>query len=243
MNKFLFTAAALAAAAGLSAQDPKSSYSVTADFAYASEYVFRGLEQSDAALQPAVTVTIDKLQLGVWSSQALSNQSEAWAHGNEVDVWGSYGIPVGSATVTLGGTAYLYPSARASLGEPDNTWELSAGISAPLGPVTGSATYFHDFVLDADTFQFGLVHSWALPDDKGAFDLGATYGFNDIQDGNGDLPGTGGVDYRYWSFNATLSYKLTNTTTAKLGAVYTGVNKIAGAPKNLLFTVGVTAGL
>ena len=41
-------------------------------------------------------------------------------------------IPFGKATLTLGGTAYLYPSARPSFGEPDSTWELSAGVSGPL---------------------------------------------------------------------------------------------------------------
>lgn len=243
MRKLLITAAAIAAAAGLRADEPKSSYVVTADFVYASEYVFRGFEQTDAALQPAVTFTMNTFSLGVWSSQALSNQSTGWAQGNEIDVWGTYGIPVGKATVTLGGTAYLYPSARPSFGEPDSSWELSAGVSAPLGPLSGSATYFHDFVLDANTFQFGLGYSMALPDEKGSFDLAGQYGFNKIDDGNGDLPGTGGVDYRYWAVSGTLSYKLTATTTLKTGLTYTGVNKVSGFPKNLIFTVGVTAGL
>lgn len=245
MKLKLLTALALAcASSGLRAEETKSSYSITADFFYVSEYVFRGIEQQDAAFQPAVTFTKDTLALGVWTSQALTNKSAVWAQGSEIDFWGTYGVKLSeSVTATFGGTYYLYPSARPSLSEPDKTYELSAGLSAPLGPLTGSVTYFKDFVLESNTFQFGLGYSIPLPEEKGSFDLAGTYGFNDIGDGDGDLPGTAGFDYRYYALSATLAYKLTAAATLKLGATYTGVNNIPGAPKNLVFSVGVTAGL
>jgi hypothetical protein len=244
MKKLLSLLAALVVAAGLRAETdsaPKSSYSITTDFVYVSEYIFRGIEQQDAALQPAVTFTRETLSLGVWSSQALSNKTLAWSQGSEIDVWGSYGIPFGKATLTLGGTAYLYPSARPSFGEPDSTWELSAGISGPLGPLTGSATYFHDFVLDANTFQFNLAHSLSLA--GGTLDFSGFYGLNDIADGNGDLPGTGGIDYKYFGVGAAFTYKLTNTTALKLSLNYVDVDDLPGAPSNLWASVGFTAGL
>lgn len=245
MKKTLLAALALTlASSGLHAEEPKSSYSITADFVYASEYVFRGIEQQDAALQPAVTFTSGSLALGVWTSQALTNRSVNWSQGSEIDLWGTYGIKLNdSYTAVLGGTYYLYPSARPRLSEVDKTYELSAGLTGPVGPLTGSATYFHDFVMESNTFQFGLAYSIPLPEEKGSFDLGATYGFNDIGDGDGDLPGTGGFDYRYYAVSASIAYKLTAAATLKTGLTYTGVNKIAGAPKNLIFTVGVTAGL
>lgn len=243
MRKILITTAVLLAGLGLRADEPKSSYTITTDFVFVSEYVFRGFEQTDSAFQPAVTLTADSLSVGIWTSQAAANRSEGWAQGNEVDLWLTYGVPVGQSTLTFGGTAYLYPSARARLGEPDKTYEGSVALSGPLGPLTGTATYFHDFVLDANTVQFGLAHSIAMPDDKGSFDLSANYGFNKIDDGNGDLAGTGGVDYRYYLLTAALSYKLNDAATLKLSANYTGVNKVAGAPKNLWFSIGVSAGL
>ena len=45
------------------------------------------------------------------------------------------------------------------------------------------------------------------------------------------------------ALSATLAWKLTAAATLKLGATYTGVNRIPGAPKNLVFSAGVTAGL
>jgi hypothetical protein len=244
MKKTLSLLAALFAVAGLRAETdsaPKSSYSITTDFLYVSEYIFRGLEQQDAALQPAVTFTKDTLSLGVWSSQALANKTLAWSQGSEIDVWGSYGIPLGKATLTLGGTAYLYPSARPSFGEPDSTWELSTAISGPVGPLTGTATYFHDFVLDSDTFQFNLAYSLSLA--AGTLDFSGFYGLNDIGDGNGDLPGDGGIDYKYFGVGAAYTYKVTNTTAFKFSVNYVDVADLPGAPKNLWVSVGFTAGL
>lgn len=243
MKKTLLASFALLAAAGLRAEETKSSYSITTDFFYASEYIFRGIEQQDQAFQPAVTFTKDTLSLGVWTSQALTNKSLVWAQGSEIDLWGTYGLPAGPATITLGGTYYWYPSARPSFSEPGHTFELSAGVSAPLGPLTGSATYFHDFVLEANTLQLGLAYSIPIEKDRSSFDLAATYGFNDIGDGDGGLPGTTGFDYRYYALSATFSSKLTAAATLKAGLTYTGVSRIPGAPKNLIFTVGLSAGL
>jgi hypothetical protein len=247
MKTKLTTLLALALASGpaVRADDaPKSSYSITADFAYVTEYIFRGLEQQDTALQPAVTFTKDTFSLGVWSSQALSNQSVNWAQGNEVDVWFSYGIPFDKATVSVGGTAYLYSSARPSFGEPDSTWELSLGASGPLGPLTGSATYFHDFVLEADTFEFKLAYSVPLPNDRGSVDFGAFYCLNDLGDANGDLAGSPTLDYKYFGAGAALTYKLTGTTAFKASLNYVDVDDVPGAPgANLWFSIGFTAGL
>jgi uncharacterized protein (TIGR02001 family) len=238
MKKLLIAAAALAVAAGLRAEEPKSSYSVTADFSYATKYVFRGFKQTEDAFQPSVTVASGGFTAGLWSSMALTDKKAGWAQGREYDVFASYAIPVDKATITFGGTAYLYPSARPSLGEDDKTYELSAGVALPVGPLSGSATYFHDMVLDSNTFEFGLGYSVGF--EGGSFDVKGTYGFNDIEDGNGDLPGTGGVDYRYWAVSASLSYKVAESVTAKAGVTYTGVNKVADAPKHFLGTAGLT---
>lgn len=236
--------ALLLSAAAVRAGESKSSYSITADFAYASEYIFRGLEQQDGALQPAVTFTKDTLSLGVWSSQGLAHQGANWAQASEIDLWFTYGVAFDQATVTAGGTAYLYPSARPSLGEPDRTWELSLGVSGPLGPLSGSATYFHDFVLDANTLEFRAAYSIALADGKGSVDFGAFYALNDLGDANGDLAGEPKLDYRYFGASAALTYKLTATTALKASVNYVDVRDVPGAPgANLWFALGFTAGL
>ena len=228
----------------LRAEEPKSSYSITADFLYVTEYIFRGIEQQDGALQPAVTFTKDTLSLGVWSSQALSNRSANWAQGNEVDVWFSYGISFDQATISVGGTGYLYTTARPSFGEPDDTWELSLGASGPLGPLTGSATYFHDFVLKSDTFEFKLAYSLPLPDDRGAVDFTGFYALNDIGDVNGSHAGEHTIDYKYFGASAAFTCKLNARTALKASVNYVDVDDVPGAPgANLWFAIGVSAGL
>ncbi len=244
MRKILIITAALLATLSLRADEPASSYSITTDFTYASEYIFRGLELSDQALQPSVNVKSGNLSLGVWSSQALSNRSAVFAQGSEIDVFGGYSFTLTeSYTLTLGGTIYLYPSARPSLGEIDKTVEPSLSVSGPIGPLSGSATYYKDLDLEADTFQFSLGYSIPLPDEKGSFDLSATYGLADIGDTNAGLPGSSGLDYRYWAVSAAWSHKLTSAATLKVSANYTGVSRVTGAPKNLWFSVGVSTGL
>ena len=228
----------------LRAEEPKSSYSITADFLYVTEYIFRGIEQQDGALQPAVTFTKDTLSLGVWSSQALSNRSANWAQGNEVDVWFSYGISFDQTTISVGGTGYLYTTARPSFGEPDDTWELSLGASGPLGPLTGSATYFHDFVLKSDTFEFKLAYSLPLPDDRGAVDFTGFYALNDIGDVNGSHAGEHTIDYKYFGASAAFTCKLNARTALKASVNYVDVDDVPGAPgANLWFAIGVSAGL
>lgn len=237
--------AALFFGSALFAEETKSSYSISTDFTFATEYIFRGIEQQDRAFQPSITLAYDALTLGIWSSQALNHKRESWAQGSEIDFTAAYAIPVTKdTTLTFGGTYYYYPSARPSLGEPDGTYEPSVGISGPLGPLAASATYYHDFVLRANTVLFTVAHGFALAGDKGSFDVSAFYGSNDITDGNGDLPGTGGVDYRFFGADAVLSYKASATTTAKVGAHYVDVSRLAGAPgANIWFSVGVTVGL
>lgn len=245
MRLTLLAAGALLLASTLHAEDSKSSYSITTDFTYASEYIFRGVEQQDQAFQPAVTFTKDTLSLGVWTSQGLNNKNLVWAQGSEIDLWGGYGIPFGEKyTFTVGGTYYWYPSARDSLGEPGYTYELSGGVSGPVGPLTGSATYFHDFKLKANTFQFGLGYSVPMANANTTLDVGGFYGFNDIGDGNGGLAGESGFDYRYYGLDATLGYKLTPAATLKLGLHFVDVSNLPGAPgANLWVSIGVTAGL
>jgi uncharacterized protein (TIGR02001 family) len=245
MRKILLAAGALLLALSLHAEDSKSSYSITTDFTYVSEYIFRGIEQQDQAFQPSVTFIQDTLTLGVWTSQGINNQNLVWAQGSEIDLTGSYGIPFGEKyTFLVGGTYYWYPSARDSLGEPGYTWELSGGVAGPVGPLTGSATYFHDFKLKANTFEFTLAYSVPLSNQNSTLDVSAGYGFNDIGDGNGGLPGESGYDYRYYHAHATYGYKLTPATTLKIGLHFVDVSKLAGAPgANLWFSVGLTAGL
>ncbi len=244
MKKLILSALAFVAAASLRAENAAPSYSLTSDFTFVSEYVFRGVKQQSASFQPSVNFEAGAFSAGLWTAQAVEQRTGSWAQGNEIDLFAGYAFALsGDHELALGVTSYLYPSARPSLGEPDSTWELSGGVSGPVGPLTGSATWFHDFELDANAFEFSLAYTVPLPARDVALDISAVYGFNDIADANGGLHGTGGVDYRYHGLDATLVWKLTAAAALKLGVHYADVAKHPGAPgANVWISVGVTTG-
>lgn len=246
MKNIATVIAALFFGSALFAEASKSSYTISTDFTLASEYIFRGIEQQDRAFQPSITVAYEALTLCIWTSQALNHKNESWAQGNEIDFTVAYAIALpNDATLTLGGTYYYYPSARPSFGEPDVTYEPSLAISGTIGPVNASASYYHDFVLKSDTFEFALTYSVPMKaEGRLSLDLIAQYGFNKIEDGNGDLPGTGGIDYRYHCLHANFGYKATASTTVKFGAHYVDVSRLAGAPgANLWYSGSLTISL
>lgn len=233
MRKLLITSAALLAAFGLHAQEPASSYTITTDFTFVSEYIFRGVKQQDSAFQPSVSIAAGSFAGGIWTSQALEKRSASWAQGNEIDLFGTYSFKLGEDyTLSVGGTYYLYPSARPSLGELDETIESSVGVSGPLGPLTSYATYFHDFDLDSDTFEFGLGYAGSFSE-KAGYELGASYGLASFDVGG---------DYDYYSAKAVITYKLTASALLKVGAYWADTD-IAGLDSNTWFSVGVTTGL
>jgi uncharacterized protein (TIGR02001 family) len=240
MRKTLFAAFALLAAAGLSAEEAKSSYSVTADFTYTTRYFFRGVKNQDAALQPSITFAQGAFSAGIWSSQALSDKSAQWAQGKEYDFFAGYAFALeNNASVTLGGTYYYYPSARPSLSEAKKSYEASIAFAAPVGPLTGKLSAFHDFKFDSNTLQADLGYS--VPISNGSFDVGVYYGYNDIGDGDADLPGGAGYTYKYYGADASVSVKLSDKATIKLGGHWTDTSgDLASPDKNLWVTLGVT---
>lgn len=244
MKKLLFATLALAAAAGLRAEEAKSSYSVTTDFTYTTQYFFRGVKNQDSAFQPSVTYTQGGFSGGIWTSQALDKRSTAWAQGKEYDFFAGYTLPVAEKySFAVGGTYYCYPSARPSLSEAKKTYEGSLAFSGPVGPLTGKLSGFHDFKLDSNTVQLDLGYSIPLSNDGGSFDVGVYYGRNDIGDGDGDLPGTSGYLYKYYGVDVGLTGKLSDKLTVKVAAHWTNVSDLPHADTNVWLSVGLTVAL
>lgn len=244
MKKLLFVALTLAASLGLRAEEAKSSYSITSDFTYTTRYFFRGVQQQEGAFQPSVTFAQGPFSLGVWTSFAADNHTAAWSQGKEYDIVGSYSLNLAEGvTGTVGGTYYYYPSARPSLSEPKDTYESVLALAATQGAFTGKVSYFHDFVYKSNTFQFDLGYSKSIADGGAQFDAGVYYGLNDIGDGDGDLPGSGGYDYSYYGLDASISGKISDNATLKIGGHWTNVSKLAQPKTNVWLTVGVTVAL
>jgi len=211
MKKTALILAALVAGASLSAQAPAPapapaapSYSVTADFAYATKYVFRGVELAKGAFQPSVKITSGDFYASVWSSMPVDRGYEL-----EFDYTAGYtGFKISKDwSLDVGLTVYTYPG----LGVGDKaTYEGFIGANGTIGDFTSGTYAYYDFTLKAFTIQEALGYGIKI-DDKITVNVLATVG---------NVSPDAGSGYTYYGFGATLPYKLSDAATLTLGVQY-----------------------
>ena len=73
---------------------------VTANAGYMSEYIFRGISQSDSSAMAGLDLKANGFYLGTWGADV--------GQGLEVDLYGGYNGSVGDFTFGVGGTGYFY---------------------------------------------------------------------------------------------------------------------------------------
>ncbi len=73
---------------------------VTANIGYMSEYIFRGISQSDSSAMGGADVKANGFYAGTWVADV--------EQGLEVDLYGGYNGSVGDFTYGVGGTGYFY---------------------------------------------------------------------------------------------------------------------------------------
>ena len=199
----------------------------TATATITSDYVFRGLSQTDG--DPALQVSFDYkhptgFYMGVWGS----NVDESISEGNvELDLYAGFKNEiVENLTYDLSIIYYWYPSDSQS---PEKDYfEGHVGLSyaftkVPLEPSLSVAfNYSPDFYgEDGNAYWVGSTLRLTLPYQFGlGFELGYQYVEGDKTTGNGaGLNGEDGYDYLYWriglskellGFNLDLSYYDTN---------------------------------
>ena len=94
---------------------------MTANAGWLSEYFYRGIPQKTSSASAGLEVESHGLYLGAWGAYV--------GVGNEVDLYGGYGVDVGAVNVSLGGTGYFYTD------DYDDTY-LEANVRAGVGPVS-----------------------------------------------------------------------------------------------------------
>jgi hypothetical protein len=160
--------------------------SVDATLDYVGKYIWRGgLVTDDPALQPGVTVGMDKLTLGVWGTIDTTNVNGDRNQFKEIDYTLDYtdALPsVEGVTYSVGGILYEFPTAT---GSKDATAEIYGGLGFDciLNP---TVTLYYD-VDDADGFygSLGISHSldiseYGLMEDMiNSLDLAASVGYAD----------------------------------------------------------------
>lgn len=227
-TKLLLISALLTSPALLPAQG--SSYSITLDFPYVSDYVFRGIKYAGDSIQPSVEFTADKFYIGVWTNQPVTKHTA-----NEFDFYMGYGIPLSDTwTLDLGGTYYYYPETSAN----DEQIEPYIGLSGDLASGLSSSFYaYYETEFEALTLQGSLGYSFELAGNS-TFDVSADLG-------NVSVSGPG--DYTYWNVSGTLNKAFNDKASGYVGVVYTS-NDIrstgSGSPgdDNVYLITGVSVG-
>src|SRR5262245_21915592 len=82
---------------------------VSANVGYTTDYVFRGISQSneDAAVQGGVDLTCGRFYIGTWASSINLSGGSA----TEIDVYGGVRMKTGPVNWDLGFIYYAYPGA------------------------------------------------------------------------------------------------------------------------------------
>ncbi len=79
---------------------PANAAEVSANVGYNSEYIFRGIPQSDSSVFAGLDASTGGFYVGTWAADV--------EQGLEVDLYGGYGGSIGEFSYGIGATAYLY---------------------------------------------------------------------------------------------------------------------------------------
>ncbi|MGE0741876.1 MAG: TorF family putative porin [Hyphomonadaceae bacterium] len=185
----MLAGAATVATAGVASAEG----TVSANVALTSNYVWRGLTQSDgdAAIQGGFDYTADMFYAGVWGSSVDDFGVDAQT---EVDLYAGITPTVGPVTFDLGLVGYFYPGASDSI----DFGEVKLGATyAPIEPLSLGATAYlsNDFGnAGIDSLYLEVNGAYTISD---AFSVSAAYG-------NQDLDSAG--EYDTWNIGATYSF-------------------------------------
>ena len=256
MKKTALIVAALAVAGVTYAADnvnvtTKPSYSVTSDFSYTSEYVFRGVKQSNAAFQGSVEVGQDDIRVGIWTSQPIN----AKKYINETDFYAGYKVKLArDLTADFVGTYYYYPESNTDLGQTHHSYELGvggtydlAGVSPGLAGITTSLYAYYDFRLHQQTEQASVGYSIPLKDFGTSFDFSAFVGTSSASNATPDAKNTDKVkeSYNYYGIGLNVPYKLAENAQVHVGVSWSANDKFHydyHPKQDIAFNAGITLG-
>lgn len=133
----LITAAVLASPAALAG--------VTANVGVASEYLFRGIPQTNgAAVQGGLDLATDS---GVYAGTWVSNVNFSGVEGgNELDVYGGWTRSFGALALDVGAIAYVYSEAsEANCANECDVNFVEAYLGGTVGPLAAKVYYSPDY--------------------------------------------------------------------------------------------------
>lgn len=227
MKKSLIVVALAGAFSGAALADaPASPHTLTANVGVVSDYVFRGISQSQH--QPAVQAGADYAHVsgfyaGVWGSSIewTDRKDLQVQKGNrvELDLYGGYKRAFGDFGLDVGAIRYFYPGEfQPGSGVTANTTEAYVGGSWKFV----SLKYNH--VVSNSIFNWGGTAPGTKTEGSGYTDLTVTYPVNDTVNvighlGRQNIKNYSAASYTDWKLGVTKDFGI-----GIVGVSYTGTN-------------------
>ena len=198
------------AAITASAQQSASSYKITTDFSYNTQYVFRGFQKTADAFVSSVEVATGDYYAGIWTMQPIS----AWKGErpcNEIDFNAGYRKKVWKDLSVEGvATCYWYPDARSSVtGTTSHSYELGAGAVWTRNRLSSSAFLHYDFRLQAPTGVASVGYSFPVVKLATSVDVAFYIGTTKFSNARPNVPGPRlKYSYNYYGFDVSVPYHI-----------------------------------
>jgi uncharacterized protein (TIGR02001 family) len=199
----LLALAAPALASDMTPAPEGRTFSWSVNAALTSDYVFRGVSQSDS--DPAVSAGFDASYGIVYAGFWASSVDEDFVNGNlEIDYYAGIKPVVGPATFDFGVLYYTYPGASDFDSGENEVFELKAAVSGEILPsLTGLGVVYWSPEAQADAGEYYVFEgtlAYALPKISiFAPTISGTYGYLDNVDDDT-------LDYSYWNAGLALGY-------------------------------------
>ena len=201
-------------------QEPPA-FSMTFTPSVVSQYMFRGVRLGGPAIQPAVEGVRGRLALGLWTSFPLADKVPGVSD-PELDVYGTYAIPLGdgSMSVVPGFTWYYYPRADRAAGRHSATFEPSLAVNAVVAGVRLTPKVYYDTVLDGPTAELSAAFAVLLKRLGTELDFSATLGtyrWRDVAETSGGRTKSWGD---YWQCGVAVPYAVARNARLTAGVAY-----------------------
>ena len=173
------TAAAFADAVAPAAA-PASAWSQSANIAFTSNYVWRGVSQTDTglAVQGGFDVAhTSGFSAGVWGSN-VNDYSGSWKNGIEVDLYANYAFQISKVDFSVGYIAYYYQSFVGNNFSEINVSATYAGVTAKISKEISNGKGPIDVGGEDYGYYYELGYNYNIPAIKDLV-LGLHYGWTD----------------------------------------------------------------
>jgi uncharacterized protein (TIGR02001 family) len=214
---------------------PAAFADVTANIGVASEYMFRGIPQTNgAAVQGGLDfTTASGLYVGTWASNVNFGGGE---NGNEFDVYGGFTTTFGSFGLDVGAIGYIYSETKEAGGGAASNLDFIEGyVGGSFGPLSAKVYYSPDYNnVSAASIYGTATATFPLNDNLSLFAQGGSLDWDEI-DSYVDM--SAGVTGSKDGLSITLGAYATNGRGAATAAANNITGGLAGDSDDVKFVI------